>query len=186
MGHKRKPAFLAGLVLLMLAILVLNSCSEMSPYLAFMQEWNYTFDDRGIKFSSPQSLLQWTSAHISYSSDQAAWGHEEYWASPAETLDAGCGDCDDKAILFMYFAYTQGLMKEVQLIGVVLPGGSGHALVRQDDTYYDPTNGVSFPASSMNGRLLYRLNYGQTMYIASHDHAQARSEPPLGLNRNSP
>jgi hypothetical protein len=183
MGYNRRLAFLAGLVLLMLATLVLSSCSEMSPYLAFMQEWNYTFDDRGMRFSSTQSLLQWTSTQIVYSSDQAEWGHEEYWASPEETFDAGCGDCDDKAILFMYFAYTQGLMKEVQLVGFVLPNGSGHALVRQDDTYYDPTNGVSIPVSSMNGRLLYRLNYGQAIYVATHDHAQARSGPPLGLNR---
>jgi hypothetical protein len=181
MGYHRKPASLAGLIILPIAILGLASCSAISPYLAFLQDWNYTFDDGDIQFSSTQSLLEWMSTRIAYSTDSAEWGHEEYWAAPEQTFDAGCGDCDDKAILFMYFAYTRGLMKEVQFVGIVLSDGNGHALVRQDDTYYDPTRGLSFPVSSMNGQLLYRLNYGQTLYIATHDHAQARSEPPLGL-----
>jgi hypothetical protein len=176
----RKPAFLAGLILLSVTVLALAACSAMSPYLAFMQDWNYSFDDGGVQFSSAQSLLQWTSTRITYTSDLAEWGHDEYWASPAETLETGCGDCDDKAILFMYFAYTRGLLKEVQFVGLVLPDGNGHALVRQDDTYYDVTRGVSFPVSSMNGQVMYRLNYGQTLYIATHDHAEAHGEPPLG------
>jgi hypothetical protein len=119
------------------------------------------------------------STGIGYTSDSSQWGHEEYWASPEQTFTAGRGDCDDKAILFMYFAYTRGLMRDVQFVGIVLPDGEGHAIVRQDDRYYDPSRGVSYPVSSVQGSLMYRLNYGQTLYIASHDHAQARGGLPL-------
>jgi hypothetical protein len=181
MGRSTKPAFLAGLILLVAILLSLGSCSALSPYLAFLQEWDYSFNDGGIQFASTDALLTYVSTQIGYASDSAEWGHEEYWASPEQTFDAGRGDCDDKAILFMYFAYTRGLMKQVQFVGITLPDGNGHAIVRQDDRYYDPTLGVSYPASMLNGYILYRLNYGQTMYIASHDHAQARGEVPLGL-----
>jgi hypothetical protein len=146
-----------------------------------MQEWDYSFNDTGIQFASTDALLSYVSTRIAYASDSAEWGHEEYWASPEETFDAGCGDCDDKAILFMYFAYTRGLLRDVQFVGIVRPDGNGHAIVRQGDRYYDPTLGVSYPVASVNGSILYRLNYGQTLYIASHDHAQARGAIPLGL-----
>ena len=164
-----------------MALFSLASCSELSPYLAFLQEWDYSFDDRGIQFASTDALLTYVSKRIAYASDSSEWGHEEYWASPEQTFDAGCGDCDDKAILFMYFAYTRGLLRSVQFVGVTLPNGNGHAIVRQDDRYYDPTLGVSYPVASLNGSILYRLNYGQTLYIASHDHAQARGGMPLGF-----
>ncbi len=174
----QKPACMAGFVFLLVVSIALGSCSELAPYLAFQQDWNYAFDDGGIPFVSMTDLLGWVSTKISYCSDQAAWGHEEYWASPQQTFDAHKGDCDDKAILFMYFAYTRDLSRDPYLLGVTLPDGAGHALVEVSDRCYDPTNGTSYPISSMNYHVLYRLNYGQTLFIASHDHAQAREALP--------
>jgi hypothetical protein len=179
MRHFRSLIFLAGAVLLVTTLLSLAACSELAPFLAFSQDWDYSFDDGGVQFPSEGSLLGWVSTHIAYASDSSEWGHEEYWASPEQTFNAGKGDCEDKAILFMYFAYTRELMREVYLVGIVLPNGKGHALVRQDDRYFDPTRGVSYPVSSQSGTVMYRLNYGQVMYIASHDHAQARGGLPL-------
>jgi hypothetical protein len=181
MRRFRPSASLAVAVLLATTLLSLSSCSELAPFLAFFQDWNYSFDDGGVQFPATGPLLSWVSTHIAYASDTSEWGHEEYWASPEQTFNAGKGDCDDKAILFMYFAYTQGLMRDVHLVGIVLPNGNGHAIVRQDDRYYDPTRGVSYPVSSQSGTVMYRLNYGQVMYIASHDHAQARGGLPLCL-----
>lgn len=182
MCRPKKPVLLAGLILLVTILLSLASCSALSPYLAFFQEWDYSFDDGGIQFASTEALLSYVSTQIGYASDSSLWGHEEYWASPEQTFRAGRGDCDDKAILFMYFAYTRGLMRGVQFVGITLPNGNGHAIVRQDDRYYDPTLGVSYPVSSLDGYILYRLNYGQTLYIATHDHAQAHGGIPLGFH----
>jgi hypothetical protein len=179
MRHLRTSASLAAAILLVTTLLSLSSCSELAFFFAVFQDWDYSFDDGGIQFPSTCSLLSWVSTHITYASDKSVWGHEEYWASPEQTFNGGKGDCEDKAILFMYFAYTRGLMRDVHLVGIVLPDGKGHAIVRQDDSYYDPTRGVSYPVSSQGGTVMYRLNYGQVMYIASHDHAQARGELPL-------
>ena len=179
MRVKLRPAVLAGAILLVTTLVSLAACSALAPYLAFMQDWDYSFDDGGIQFASTNALLTWVSTAVTYASDESEWGHEEYWATPEQTFDAMRGDCDDKAILFMYFAYTHGLMDEVQFVGIVLPNGDGHAIVRQDDRYSDPTRGTSSPVSSLDGRILYRLNYGQTLYIASHDHAQAHGGVPL-------
>ena len=169
---------MAGLLLLVAVSLGLGSCSELAPYLAFQQDWNYSFNDGGIPFASMTELLGWVSTKVSYCSDQSAWGHDEYWASPQQTFDADKGDCDDKAILFMYFAYTRDLSRDLYFLGVTLPSGAGHALVEDGSLCYDPTNGTSYPMSSMNDSVQYRLNYGQTLFIASHDHAQAREALP--------
>jgi hypothetical protein len=187
MRRTKKPAFTAGFLLLTLSLLApvllsLASCSAMAPYLAFQQDWSYTFDDKGIPFASSDALRHWVSSAIIYTSDQAAWGHDEYWASPEQTFDAGIGDCDDKAILYMYFAYTRGFSRDLEFVGIMPSSGIGHALVRQGELYEDPTNNLLFPLGSMTSTVLYRLNFGQVMFIATHDHAQARGGVPLGLS----
>lgn len=40
---------------------------------------------------------------ITYMSDRQAWGQNDYWATPMETLSKGAGDCEDFAIA-KYFA----------------------------------------------------------------------------------
>ncbi|CAM3466827.1 transglutaminase-like cysteine peptidase [Parendozoicomonas haliclonae] len=35
---------------------------------------------------------------LTFRSDRAAWGKEDYWASPSEFLNRGIGDCEDYAI----------------------------------------------------------------------------------------
>lgn len=46
---------------------------------------------------------------ITYESDDCLRGCIEYWATPAETLYAGRGDCDDQAILFATLGRIFGL-----------------------------------------------------------------------------
>jgi hypothetical protein len=38
-------------------------------------------------------------------------------------------------------------------------------------SYYDPTAGTQEGVSAMNPTVWYTLNYGQAIYIATHDHA---------------
>lgn len=37
-------------------------------------------------------------AHITYTEDSDAWGVDDYWATPLESLGRGVGDCEDYAI----------------------------------------------------------------------------------------
>lgn len=48
-------------------------------------------------------------AGIEYTLDEDQYGCVEYWATPAETLYAGKGDCDDQAILFATLGRVLGL-----------------------------------------------------------------------------
>ncbi len=48
---------------------------------------------------SGESPESWVARSIRWESDYAVYGNLEYWASPGETILAGRGDCEDRAIL---------------------------------------------------------------------------------------
>ena len=74
---------------------------------------------------------------LSYKSDPDNYGKAEYWAAPQEFIDRGCGDCEDFAILVMYFADKIGYSTE--LVGIATVNGF-HALVRLNGKLYEPQN----------------------------------------------
>jgi hypothetical protein len=158
------------LALALPAFFIFLSCAQIEPYMALFQNWDYSFSDGGIQFASLKDVSTWVSRSIVYRSDPLAWGYTEYWAAPAQTLAAKQGDCEDYALLFMYFAYSRHLAAAPELVGVMQPDGIGHALVRIDDTYYDPTSGTTTSAAAMNDSVMYTLSYGQAIYIAVTDH----------------
>lgn len=58
---------------------------------------------------------------IMASTDLAVWGVEDYWATPAETLQKGQGDCEDFAIGKMFSAIEAGISPaKLRLIAVEL------------------------------------------------------------------
>jgi hypothetical protein len=168
--HERRRVAIR-IALLLLMVLLAVSCRQLEPYFAFFQDWNYSFDDGGIKFTAPADLLTWGHGYITYVHDSQLWGYTEYWPSPEQTFGAKQGDCKAYALLFMYFAYSQHFAANPELVAIQLPSGVGHAIVRIGDTYYDPTAGTQESVSAMNPAVWYTLNYGQAIYIATHDHA---------------
>ena len=78
----------------------------------------------------------------------------------------------------MYFAYTHHFASDPKLVAVQKSENTSHALVSIGDTYYDPTIGTWSPASANTHPVLFTLNYGQTMYIATHDHDKMRLLTP--------
>lgn len=82
-------------------------------------------------FDSIQAAMEWDTNYISYKLDQDNYGKNDYWASPKETLNRGCGDCEDYAILLMYEIYTSfGGKSELALT-------DHHAIVKYAGKYYD-------------------------------------------------
>lgn len=78
-------------------------------------------------------------AAVRYQADIAAWGVEDYWATPAETMARGVGDCEDYALLKMAILATLGI-PEAQMSIVVVKDtarGIGHAVlaVRQGERF---------------------------------------------------
>ncbi len=45
-----------------------------------------------------QAVNRFFNDRIAFATDLVAWGQEDYWASPLETLGQGRGDCEDYAI----------------------------------------------------------------------------------------
>lgn len=81
--------------------------------------------------------------HINYAQDLKAWGKEDYWATPLETLTKGAGDCEDFAIAKYYALASLGVpvndmkityvkssnFKEAHMVLTVSQGGNGDPLV---------------------------------------------------------
>lgn len=49
---------------------------------------------------------------VSFVSDQQAWGADDYWATPAQTLRLGQGDCEDFAIAKYFSLVRMGVPSE--------------------------------------------------------------------------
>ena len=49
---------------------------------------------------------------VSFVSDQQAWGADDYWATPAQTLSQGKGDCEDFAIAKYFSLVSLGIPSE--------------------------------------------------------------------------
>lgn len=76
---------------------------------------------------------------IRYQTDPQTWGEDDYWASPAETLARGAGDCEDYALLKLAALAALGWEPTDLSVVVVkdLRRGIGHAVlaVRQGASY---------------------------------------------------
>jgi hypothetical protein len=163
------------LSMLLIGALALSSCGLFEPQFAPLEDWNYSFNDGGMSFTSLEGICTWVTTNVLYDTDIDQWGCNEYWASPEQTFSTRKGDCEDKTILFMYFAHAASLAADPQLVAVLVGDNLGHALVRVGGTYYDPTSGTWGAWSELTDPVMYTLSYGETMYIASHDHDAAQS-----------
>ncbi len=50
--------------------------------------------------------------YIKYKSDIYVWGKDDYWASPAETIGRGMGDCEDYVIAKFFSLISLGMPEE--------------------------------------------------------------------------
>ena len=56
-----------------------------------------------------QSINQFFNRRILFRDDTEAWGQNDYWASPLESLDKGQGDCEDYAIAKYFSLLAVGM-----------------------------------------------------------------------------
>lgn len=118
-------------IFIIMGALLLSGCSLL---------FNYQPVEYGLTplFDSIQSAMEWETNEITYKSDPANYGKEDYWASPKETLDRKCGDCEDFSILLMYMIYTS-FGGKADLVCT-----SDHAIVKYAGKYYEPQGAVSY------------------------------------------
>ncbi|MDX1300618.1 MAG: transglutaminase-like cysteine peptidase, partial [Pseudomonas sp.] len=59
-----------------------------------------------------ERVNQFINRAVSFVSDQQAWGEDDYWATPAQTLSRGQGDCEDFAIAKYFSLVRMGVPSE--------------------------------------------------------------------------
>ena len=106
----------------------------------------------------PLALSKWVRDQIEYVEDST-----DDPQSPRETLARGAGDCEDKAILFMWLLRNYGGPKST-FVGVDL-GEVYHALVEVGGQWFDPTVGRLIDQGSYPERL--RVSYDRTMFAVT-------------------
>jgi predicted transglutaminase-like cysteine proteinase len=120
-------------------------------------------------------------ATIRYQTDAAAWGSEDYWASPQETMARGVGDCEDYALLKLAMLAAIGVPEPEMTVVVVkdLSRGIGHAVlaVRTGEGYEvldNLTDAVRSDAEIASYVPLYSIGHAGTWI-----HGKRRAIPVL-------
>lgn len=89
---------------------------------------------------------------IAYVSDQQAWGQNDYWATPEETLKLGQGDCEDFAIAKYFGLIKLGVAVERLRLTYVkaLGRNSAHMVL----AYYPSPNAQPLILDNLNSQVL--------------------------------
>jgi len=106
--------------------------------------------DLAIQLGSLENIFAFVRDNIRYTTDEKAWGVEEYFAKPEETLALGQGDCDDKSFLLASLLIAAGHDARVVFMYPKMHGEPGHAVVKlADGSVLDP----SCPSCPMHSHL---------------------------------
>nr|WP_298166827.1 transglutaminase-like cysteine peptidase [uncultured Pseudomonas sp.] len=81
---------------------------------ARLASWQNLLDTAGNDAESAklQRVNRFINRSITFVDDQQAWGVEDYWATPAQTLNRGLGDCEDFAIAKYFSLVRMGVPSE--------------------------------------------------------------------------
>ncbi len=125
--------------------------------------WDYQFE-HDIIVNDLREAYSWVICNVCYKDDVEG----NYWQSPEETYKCKTGDCEDLSIMFMYLAHCTGINPELCLVNTF--DMLGHAIVRIDNYYYDPSCEFDGWEISLNfvwySEPYAVLNYGETMWRA--------------------
>lgn len=123
------------LLAIVLLMVFLGSCGlDIAQTIEIPQEINY-------QVGSLEEALSFVRNKITYVDDQDQYGGE-YWQMPEETYQLRRGDCEDYALLLLYFTHTDlGMDSYLQLVGPKEAEGPTHALAEIDGVWYEPILG---------------------------------------------
>lgn len=92
------------------------------------------------------------SSKVVYESDP-----HNVWQFPQTTYARNRGDCEDISMLFAHFLEEMGIDAEII---IYRDGARNHAIVRANNTYYEPSAyGVYRPASKIGPNILQVISY---------------------------
>lgn len=137
-----------------------------------------------------KAVNAWANDHVRYAEDQALYGRADYWASPAETLRRGAGDCEDIAILKLQLLAAMGVPRDAMFLTIArdLARRADHAIlvVRDGSRFWlldNATNSLSDATQAQDYRPIFSFSkngkwlhgYSSGMLAAAQP---ARMEPP--------
>ena len=180
-SFRRTPGYLLGCLLLILASSPLAQPST-APGLseaasqARLTNWQNLLE-QGASLDEPaklEAVNRLINRSIIYTSDSQAWGQDDYWATPEETLRLGQGDCEDFAIA-KYFALRK-LGVAVERLRLTYVKALGRNSAHMVLAYYASNNAQPLILDNLNSQVLpaaarrdllpvYAFN-GQGIYLA--------------------
>jgi predicted transglutaminase-like cysteine proteinase len=94
---------------------MLETVQRLSGNVTNVHDWfNLVADTR--KLNNPRDKLQrvneFFNRRIAFMDDLTVWGQTDYWATPAETLAMGKGDCEDFAIAKYFTLQNAGVAND--------------------------------------------------------------------------
>jgi len=134
--------------------------------------------DRSRQMLFVQSAVQRT---LIYREDQQMWGEPDYWASAAETLFRGGGDCEDLAIVKYQALLALGFAPEDLVLSVgrdLKRGDHALLLVRQGGDWWVLDDKYSRPIRSEDQKgfePIVSFSGASAQWL----HGRRRAEPPL-------
>jgi len=147
-------------ILIVLLLLLFFGCEML------IEEYSYSTDQiPTMGFQTVRETIEWIHENIIYTSD----GAKDEWSLPHETYLKRAGDCEDVAILAMYFIKTE-LKRESFFEGGYYYDNNiryGHAWVSVNDIPWEPQQGtinLLLPSICSKDRVTY--DYDETMYCA--------------------
>lgn len=112
------------------------SGADLSPSRVRRLVGNLPADDA----ATLQTVNRWVNQSIAYQEDRSLWSRRDYWATAAETLRAGSGDCEDLAILKYQMLRASGVPARDMYLTLArdLVRNADHAVlvVRNGDRWY--------------------------------------------------
>lgn len=147
------------LVVLMTMLLLMNCAVPLSVF--------PNIPDLG--FETVQDVMTWMGQAIRYVSDEVHYPQLEYWQSPDQTYVWRAGDCEDFAILAMYFIYRDVGIEPAMAVGTWTDPDTGvetgHAWVFVEGEWWEPRL-----SKNVTSDPVYRLQY-----MVSYEDAIRRS-----------
>lgn len=119
-------------------------------------------------FSSVQEVMKWVATNVVYMSDSVVHAEKDEWQMPKETYQRRTGDCEDKALLAMYFLKEMGIDSSLVIVQIQVQGYNGgyHAIVKVGNKYYDPVKFYDNGSVWYPFKILEFYEYNSAMLLA--------------------
>ena len=111
-----------------------------------------------------QEAIDFVVNNIKYKTDYEIWGIKDYWQSPKQTYNLRVGDCEDKAILLMYYMHLLG-KKTSLVVGKSDYSINLHAFVKHGGILICSTSGTRYTRIR---QINTEYSYDQIMFLCGH------------------